>query len=65
MNTTAKQKTAAENFFNAFEAFKKSTPETRAKADKQLDKAIADYRKAYKLSDAFGFVDCINHFNNR
>lgn len=57
-------KTAALNFFNAFEAFKESTPANRLTAEKKLDKAMADYRKAYKLSDANGFVDLINHFNS-
>jgi hypothetical protein len=63
MTTPAKQKAASLNFFNAIEAFKESTPATRADADKQLDKAIADYRKAYNLHSSFAFSDCIVHFN--
>lgn len=60
---TAQQTAAAEKFLTAFNALKAATKETRAQADRDLDRALADYRKAFNLSSAFGFLDCVNHYN--
>ena len=60
--TTAQAKAAA-GFLAAFNALNTATAATRAKADKDLDRALDAYRQAHKLSSAFGFLDCINHYN--
>lgn len=60
---TAQQTAAAEKFLIAFNALKAANKETRAEADRNLDKALTAYRKAFNLSSAFGFLDCVNHYN--
>jgi hypothetical protein len=60
---TAQQTAAAEQFVTAFLALQTATKETHAQADRNLDLALAAYRKAFNLSSAFGFLDCVNHYN--
>lgn len=60
---TPTQSKAAACFLRAYSALLVATAETRAKADKDLDRALATYRQAHKLSSANGFLDCINHYN--
>lgn len=60
---TPQQVKAALAFFKAFASFKASTPANRDAADRHLDRALAAYRKAHNLSDAYGLMDCIVHFN--
>ena len=60
---TTDQAKAAAGFLAAFNALNTATAATRAKADKDLDRALATYRKAHDLSPAMGFLDCINHYN--
>lgn len=61
--TTTTQAKAAAGFLAAYNALLVATTATRAKADKDLDAALATYRKAHDLTSAFGFLDCINHYN--
>lgn len=60
---TTTQTKAATGFLRAYNAFTTATTETRAKVEKDLDRALAAYRKAHDLSSANGFLDCINHYN--
>jgi len=63
MKTTNAQNNAAEEFSQAFNDFKNSTPANRAELDRQLDLTMARYRKAHGLCDGLGLLDLINHFN--
>jgi hypothetical protein len=60
---TRQQITAAKNFLIAFNALRDASKETSRQADRNLDKALNAYRKAFNLSSAFGFLDCVNHYN--
>lgn len=65
MKITKSQSAAAAKFLDAFNAFQANRDRNaRAALDAALDAALADYRKAHNLSPAYGFLDCINHFNN-
>jgi hypothetical protein len=67
MNTTDKKKMqkAADDFYAAFKACKEAkTREQFKAAEPELDRALLAYRKAHGISDAFGLMDCIVHFNS-
>jgi hypothetical protein len=51
--------------FNAAQAAynNPATASERAALSAALDRSMADYRKAHRLSDACGFLDLISHYN--
>jgi hypothetical protein len=54
----------ANKFAAAFAACNAAkTREEFKAAEPALDSALIAYRKAHGISDAFGLMDCINHYN--
>lgn len=54
----------ANAFANAFAVCNAAKTREEFKiAEPALDNALAEYKKAHGISDAFGLMDCINHFN--
>jgi hypothetical protein len=54
----------ANKFAAAFAACNAAKTREEFKAvEPTLDAALIAYRKAHGISDAFGLLDCVNHFN--
>ena len=61
---TAEQITAAAAFLAAFTAFQGNRDcNAHAALNAALDTALAAYRKAHRLADCNGLLDCVNHYN--
>ena len=64
------QEKSAQKFYDALEVINKSDwnklePKVKDKLNKALDRAVVNYRKAHNLSEAMGFFDCMNHYNQK